>query len=164
MTASSHIIHSPNWHRGWNPTSSGIWSAWSFPQLLLKSLFFFSNVKQKFPFLLFPITLLIVIFLFNGHLGRNVDIEKDNYPVHGNNCQDRSSNNLHKNRGNGVAHKGRTWPREMSFILKSHKNVFSSDTDIPLERCFAQSSAQWGFCCCHWHQQSCCLCRENWSV
>ena len=59
MTASSHIIHSPNWHRGWTPTSSGIWSAWSFPQLLLKSLFFFSNVKQKFPFLLFPITLLI---------------------------------------------------------------------------------------------------------
>ena len=111
MTASSHIIHSPNWHRGWNPASSGIWSAWSFPQLLLKSLFFFSNVKQKFPFLVFPITLLIVIFLFNGHLGRNVDIAKDNYPVHGNNCHDRSSNNLHKNRGNGVAHKGRTWPR-----------------------------------------------------
>jgi len=38
--------------------------------------------------------------------------------------------------------KGELGPEEMSFILKSHKNVFSSDTDIPLERCFAQSSAQ----------------------
>ena len=38
--------------------------------------------------------------------------------------------------------KGELGPEEMSFILKSHKKVFSFDTDIPLERCFAQSSAQ----------------------
>lgn len=38
--------------------------------------------------------------------------------------------------------KGEPGPEEMSFTLKSHKKVFSFDTDIPLERNFAQSSAQ----------------------
>ena len=112
-----------------------------FPTAAPKVPFLLFKCRTKIPFTSFSDHLL-VIFLFNGHLGRNVDIEKENYPVHGNSRHDRSSNNLHRNRGNSVATKGEPGPEEMSFTLKSHKKVFSFDTDIPLERNFAQSSAQ----------------------
>lgn len=82
-----------------------------FPTAAPKVPFLLFKCRTKIPFTSFSDHLLVVIFLFSGHLGRNVDIEKDNYPVHGNNRHDRSSNNLHRNRGNSVAHKGRTWPR-----------------------------------------------------
>lgn len=158
MTALSCTVHSPHWHCGWNSTSSGQHGL--FPQLLLKSLFFF-QMSNKIPFTSFSDHLLVVIFLFSGHLGRNVDIVKRyNYPVHGNNQVTEVPIICIEIEATVLPTKGEPGPEEMSFILKSHKKSLLFWHWYSTERYFAQSSAQWGFCYCGRHQQACSLCRK----